>query len=94
MLKPGELGNYAGGGGLMCNAKLFLHKDFFNCPKKYYVLDDLWISYFSKEIAGYNIKLLKTDIRFIHDNHATAKGLIKEKQYFTDKYILKKELNK
>ncbi len=51
-------------------------------------LDDLWISYFGKKIAGYDIKLLKTDIRFIHDNNATAKHLVQEKQNFTDKYIL------
>jgi len=87
-LKENISGNYAGGGGLMCSSRLFLHKDFFSCPKEYYVLDDLWISYFGKKIAGYDIKLLKTDIRFIHDNNATAKHLVQEKQNFTDKYIL------
>lgn len=86
-LKKGTSGNYAGGGGLICSSDLFLHKDFFTCPKKYYILDDLWISYFGKQIAGYDIKLLETDIRFIHDDYATAKGLIQEKQKFTDKYI-------
>lgn len=88
-LKKDISGNYAGGGGLICNSKLFLHKDFFTCPKKYYILDDLWISYFGKQIAGYDIKLLETDIRFIHDDYATAKKLIEEKQKFTDKYIIK-----
>jgi hypothetical protein len=87
-LKPKQSGNYAGGGGLVCNSELFLHKDFFKCPKEYYILDDLWISYFSKHVAGYDIKLLETDIRFIHDDYATAKNLITEKQKFTDKYIL------
>jgi len=92
-LKPDQSGNYAGGGGLICNSKLFLHEKFFTCPKKYYVLDDLWISYFSKEIAGYDIKLLETDIRFIHDDYATAKNLVKEKQEFADKYIIKGNLS-
>ena len=49
----------------------------------------MWISYFAKQIAGYDIKLLETDIRFIHDEYATAKTLTKEKQEFTDKYIMK-----
>ena len=87
-LKPDQSGNYAGGGGLICNSELFLHKDFFKCPKEYYILDDLWISYFAKHIAGYDIKLLETDIKFIHDDYATAKNLKTEKQKFTDKYIL------
>lgn len=89
ILKKKEYGNYAGGGGLLCNAEIFLHKDFFKCPKKYYILDDLWFSYFAKEIAGYDIMLLDTDIRFIRDEYATAKNLVDEKQKFTDKYILK-----
>ena len=88
-LKGSASGNYAGGGGLMCNSELFLHKDFFTCPEEYYILDDLWISYFGKQVAGYDIKLLKTDIRFIHDDYATAKSLVEEKQKFADKYILK-----
>lgn len=87
-LKVDESGNYAGGGGLMCNAELFLHKDFFTCPEEYYILDDLWISYFAKQVVGYDIKLLDTDIRFIHDDYATAKNLVEEKQRFADKYIL------
>lgn len=93
-LKPKQSGNYAGGGGLLCSSQLFLHKDFFKCPKKYYLLDDLWISYFAKQVAGYDIKLLETDIRFIHDDYATAKGLTEEKQAFSDKYILGISYNK
>jgi len=91
-LKPGQFGNYAGGGGLMCNADLFLDDKFFKCPKKYYILDDLWISYFAKQVAGYEIKLLDTDIRFIHDDYATAKNLVKEKQMFSDKYITRSDI--
>lgn len=88
-LAPGELGNYAGGGGLLCSSKFFLDEKFFNCPEEYYILDDLWISYYAKNVAGYKIKLLDTQIKFIHDEYATAKNLIKEKQIFTEKYILK-----
>lgn len=91
-LKRNVSGNYAGGGGLMCSTKLFLHKDFFSCPEEYYILDDLWISYFGKEVAGYEIKLLDTDISFIYDAYATSKSLTEEKQKFSDKYITKKEL--
>ena len=91
-LKPDEIGNYAGGGGLMCDSKLFLYEDFFKCPKKYYVLDDLWLSYFINKFTTYEIKLLDTDIRFIHDDYATAKNLQEEKKEFSDRYIVGKEL--
>lgn len=89
-----ESGNYAGGGGLLCDASLFLHEDFFKCPKKYYILDDLWISYFAKDIAGYDIKSLNTNIRFMYDDYSTAKNLVEEKQKFADKYILKRKNTK
>lgn len=83
-----EYANYAGGGGLLCNAKIFLDKTFFKCPKEYYILDDLWLSYYALKIANISIKKLNTHIKFIVDEKATAKGLKDVKREFSDKYII------
>jgi hypothetical protein len=83
-----EDANYAGGGGLLCNAKLFLEEDFLKCPEEYYILDDLWLSYYVLKHTDYKIKKLNTHIKFIVDNKATAKGLKSAKREFSDKYIL------
>jgi hypothetical protein len=90
-LKPDEEGNYAGGGGLISTSKIFLDDRLLSCPEKYYILDDLWLSYYILEFTNYKIKLLDTEIQFIYDDKATFVGLEKDKVEFCNKYILKKE---
>lgn len=87
-LKPDEFGEYAGTGGLICSSKIFLDDKFFECPKEYYIIDDLWLSYYAVKILKYKIKLLETKIEFIKDTKATAAFLRKEKQEFTLKYLI------
>lgn len=87
-LLPGEYGQYAGTGGLICNAKIFLDDNFFECPEEYYIIDDLWLSYYASKVLGYRISLLETNIEFIYDTKATAVFLRKEKQDFTTEYLL------
>jgi len=86
-LIPGEYGNYAGTGGLVCSAKLFLDDKFFECPEKYYIIDDLWLSYFVLKHTDYKIQLLDTKIEFIKDGKATAVGLTDVKQSFYKDFI-------
>jgi glycosyltransferase involved in cell wall biosynthesis len=83
-----ELGNYAGTGGLICSAKLFLNEDFFDCPEEYWIIDDLWLSYYVLKFTDYKIKELKTDIKFIKDRKATFLTLGDLKQKFYEEFIL------
>ena len=83
-----ELGNYAGTGGLICDAKLFLNEDFFDCPEEYWIIDDLWLSYYVLKFTDYKIKELKTDIKFIKDRKATFLTLGDLKQKFSEEFIL------
>jgi hypothetical protein len=88
MLDNKEEGNYVGGGGLLCSSKIFLEDKLFDCPEKYWILDDLWFSYYISNFTNYKMKRLNTPISFIKDNLATAKALKKEKREFSNKYIL------
>ena len=87
-LVEGEQGNYAGTGGLICSAKIFLDDKFFNCPKEYYIIDDLWLSHYILKYTEYKITLLKTDIQFIYDDKATFIGLEDLKRNFSTNYII------
>jgi hypothetical protein len=87
-LKPGEFGNYAGTGGLMCSAKIFLDERIFECPEEYHIIDDLWFSYFILKFTNYKITLLDTDIQFIKDDKATFVNLIDIKRKFSTAYII------
>ena len=90
-LQPEENGNYAGGGGLLCPAKLFLDDKFFDVPEEYYIIDDLWLSHYILRFTDYKIRLLNTDIQFIYDDKATFVGLEELKTNFSNKYILNKD---
>lgn len=86
----GEDTNYVGGGGLMCNAEIFLDEKLFSCPPEYWILDDLWLSYYLLNFTEYKMQKLRTPIKFIVDDKATARGLKQMKRDFSNKYIMKK----
>jgi hypothetical protein len=87
-LEGNELGNYAGGGGLVCSSKVFTNEELFNCPEKYMIVDDLWLSYCLLKFTDYKIKTLKTDIQFLKDKKATFLTLGNLKQEFSNKFII------
>jgi hypothetical protein len=87
-LEGDELGNYAGPGGLVCSSNVFLGEELFQCPEQYWIVDDLWLSYYLLKFTDYNIKTLKTNINFIKDDKATFLTLGNLKQEFSDEFIL------
>lgn len=87
-LEKDEIGNYAGTGGLLCSSSLFLDDFFFTCPEKFWIIDDLWLSYYILKYTDYNIKALHTNIEFIMDRKATNLLLKDEKQSFADEFII------
>jgi len=87
-LEKNEIGNYAGTGGLVCSSSLFLDDFFFTCPEEFWILDDLWLSYYILKYTEYDIKALHTKIEFIIDDKATHKTLKDKKQMFADEFII------
>ena len=74
-LEGNELGNYAGPGGLVCSAKVFLG-------------DELWLSYYLLKFTNYKIKTLDTKIHFLKDTKATFLTLKNLKQEFADEFLI------
>jgi hypothetical protein len=87
-LENDEIGNYAGTGGLICDSSIFLNEDFFDCPEEYWIVDDLWLSFYLLKHTDYKIKALKTDIKFINDAKATFLKLKQLKQEFSEEFII------
>jgi hypothetical protein len=67
---------------------LFLNDDFFDCPEEYWIVDDLWLSFYILTFTNLKIQELKTDIKFILDRKATFMTLGNLKQEFSDKFII------
>ena len=87
-LEKNEQGNYAGTGGLICHSSLFLNDDFFDCPEEYWIIDDLWLSFYILSFTDLKIKELKTKIEFIKDTKATFMTLGNLKQDFSNEFII------
>jgi glycosyltransferase involved in cell wall biosynthesis len=87
-LEKNEVGNYAGTGGLVCSSSLFLNEDFFDCPEEYWIIDDLWLSFYILSFTNLKIKELKTNIKFIKDAKATFLTLGNLKQEFSKDFII------
>ena len=87
-LEKDECGNYAGTGGLICNSSLFLNDDFFDCPEDYWIIDDLWLSFYILKHTKLKIQELKTNIQFIRDSKATHMTLGNLKQEFSEEFII------
>ncbi len=51
---PGEEVDYAGTRGLVVDINLFKVPEMFECPKKYWFVEDLWLSYVARN-QGYNL---------------------------------------
>jgi len=87
-LEKNEIGNYSGTGGLVCSSSLFMDDFFFTCPEEFWIIDDLWLSYYILKYTDYNIKALHTKIHFIVDTKATCINLKNEKQRFAEDFII------
>ena len=87
-LEKNEYGNYAGTGGLICHSSLFLNDDFFDCPEEYWIIDDLWLSFYILKFTNLKIQELKTNIIFIKDTKATFLTVGDLKQRFSEQFII------
>lgn len=87
-LEGNEVGNYAGPGGLICSSKVFLGDELFHCPEEYWIVDDLWLSYYLLKFTDYKIKALHTNIHFLKDTKATFLTLKNLKQEFSDEFLI------
>lgn len=64
---PGDRINHIGPGGMVCSSQIFADRDFFTkIPEKYWMLDDIWLSYFATT-RGYTLAKLAVDIDFVMD---------------------------
>jgi hypothetical protein len=63
--EPGERVDHIGPGGMVCSAELFLDDAFFtDLPERYWLLDDLWLTYYAKR-RGLTLAKLDVEIDFV-----------------------------
>lgn len=66
--KYGSSASYCGTGGMIIDPSIFAHKQLFECPHRYWFIEDLWLSYFASQ-RSWALTKLDVNITFIKDQH-------------------------
>jgi hypothetical protein len=70
---PGETVHYAGTGGMVADMRVFDSEDLFKCPKEYWFVEDLWLSYYANHILNYKLLKSAAVIKNGDDQHSLYK---------------------
>ena len=65
---PGEPVNYVGPGGMAADAAVFADPRLFSCPRRFWFLDDLWLSWYAANFAGYTLLRSAAKMEFVEDS--------------------------
>ena len=87
-LKGNEFGHYAGAGGLLAPSELFSVPQLYDCPKEYWIIDDLWMSHCIAAYTDYPIRIFNVDVKLLDDRKATYLKIKPLKSEFTKEFIL------
>jgi glycosyl transferase family 2 len=60
--EPGERIKYCGTRGMICDLDAFRHATVFACPKRYWFVEDLWLSYVLDGVLGWPLYKSAADI--------------------------------
>jgi hypothetical protein len=60
---------YCGTGGMIIDSELFKNNNVFtSCPINYKFIEDLWLSFYAKNVFNYKLDYFNSDIKIIIDN--------------------------
>lgn len=52
---PGEQVKFCGNGGMICDTSIFVEPELFMCPRRFWFVEDLWLSYFADDRLGWRL---------------------------------------
>lgn len=82
LIEPGKVADYCGTAGMVIDNEIFQNKEVYNCPKRYWFIEDLWLSHIAKNILGWELRKSKTEINLIDDGKDQMYGLVDKKNDF------------
>jgi glycosyltransferase involved in cell wall biosynthesis len=67
--QPGQRIKYGGTRGMICDTSAFRHPSVFACPKRYWFVEDLWLSYVLDGVLGWPLYKSAAEIPTDADDH-------------------------
>lgn len=62
-----DLADYVGTGGMVADASVFADPALFRCPRRYWFVEDVWLSYFASHIRGWVLRRSLAEFEFAPD---------------------------
>ena|GEM_PF-1669149 len=85
---PGDRAMYAGTGGMVADSTIFCDEGLFDCPPRYWFIEDLWLSHYAETVRGWPIFRSEAEIGMLLDGKDQYHSLVHAKNEFY------RELNK
>jgi hypothetical protein len=67
VLEPLDRAEYIGVGGMVADAAVFKEPALFDCPRRYWFVDDLWLSYYAGAVLGWTLRRSSAEFAFASD---------------------------
>ena len=72
---PGERVKFCGNGGMICDSGVFLEPRLFECPRRFWFVEDLWLSYYADRFLGWSLYKSGATVTKEHDEHGQYQSL-------------------
>lgn len=89
VIAAGQNADYIGTGGMLVDAQIFSDTRVFECPKRFWFIEDVWISFVASHYLGWKTSKTKTTLQIEDDGKDQLNKLIDRKTRML-KYLLKK----
>ena len=66
---PGETAHYVGTGGMISDTAVFRSPHLFDCPRRFWFVEDLWLCCVAQQRFGYDLRKSPAQFRFADDGH-------------------------
>lgn len=64
---PFERADYVGVGGMIADSAVFVDTELFRCPRRYWFVDDIWLSFYAGHVRGWPLRRSLADFTFDPD---------------------------
>ncbi|MCD1268919.1 glycosyltransferase [Microbacterium sp. MEC084] len=81
-VRRGRRAQYLGTCGMIIDTSVFLDDRVFECPDRFRLVEDVWLSYVAQHLMGWTLRRSRATFWFIPDTRNQFAGLIREKYEF------------
>lgn len=75
----GEAAKYCGTGGMVCDSSVFTDDRLFRCPNRFWLCEDIWLSYFASTVLGWDLRKSAAEVALLLDESAQFPVLHRDK---------------